>query len=210
MQVEIWSDIMCPFCYIGKRKFEDALARFDGKDTVQVEWKSFQLSPDLVAQPGKNIHQFLAGHKGISLQQAKEMNDYVTDMAAKAGLVYDFDRSVVANSFDAHRFLHFAKRQGLQNEAEEKVFAAYFTEGRDVADRKTLVEIGKSIGMDGAELESALESGAMADAVEADIEEAQQLGIRGVPFFVFNRQYAVSGAQDSSVFLSALERSVEV
>jgi predicted DsbA family dithiol-disulfide isomerase len=209
LQVEIWSDVMCPFCYIGKRKFETALEQFNHKDQVEVIWKSFQLSPDMKTEPGKSIHQYLSEHKGIPIQEAKQLNDRVTAMAAQVGLVYDLDHSVVANSFDAHRLLHAAQKAGVQQEAEEKVFAAYFTEGKNIADKETLIQLGQELGMDAGQLKSAFETNAFADEVEADVEEAQQLGIRGVPFFVFNRKYAISGAQDSETFLGALKRAFD-
>lgn len=207
MKVEIWSDVMCPFCYIGKRKFEQALAQFPHKDKVQIVWKSFQLSPDMKTQPDKNIHWFLAEHKGISLQEAKKMNDYVTQMAKQVGLTYDFEKSVVANSFNAHRFSHFAKQCGKQDEAEELLFRSYFTDGKNIDDYPTLIQLGKEIGLDTDALKAALENGSFADAVHTDIYEAQQVGVRGVPFFVMNRKYAVSGAQESKSFLEVLEKS---
>ena len=206
MQIEIWSDIMCPFCYIGKRKFEVALAQFEHKDDVQITWKSYQLSPDMVTDPKKNINQFLAEHKGISVEEAKRMNEYVTGMAAQVGLTYNFDKTIVANSFNAHRFAHFAKQFGKQDEAEEALFAAYFKEGKNLDDYSVLIEMGKEIGLDPAALKVALESGAYADDVRTDIREAEQLGLRGVPFFVFDRKYGVSGAQDSRVFLETMEK----
>lgn len=207
MEVEIWSDVMCPFCYIGKRKFEQALAQFPHKDNVRIVWKSFQLSPDMQTDTGKNIHQFLAAHKGISLQEAKKMNDYVTRMAKQVGLTYDFEKSVVANSFNAHRFSHFAKQYGKQDEAEELLFRSYFTDGKNIDDYPTLIQLGKEIGLDADALKTALENGSYTDAVHADIYEAQQVGVRGVPFFVMNRKYAVSGAQESKSFLEVLEKS---
>ena len=207
MKIEIWSDVMCPFCYIGKRKFEQAMAQFPHKDKVQVVWKSFQLSPDMQTDTGKNIHEFLAAHKGISLQEAKKMNDYVTQMAKQVGLPYDFDKSVVANSFNAHRFAHFAKQHGKQEDAEELLFRSYFTDGKNIDDYATLIQLGNEIGLDANALKAVLENGSYADAVRADILEAQQLGMRGVPFFVMNRKYAVSGAQESKSFLEMLEKS---
>jgi predicted DsbA family dithiol-disulfide isomerase len=209
MKVEIWSDVMCPFCYIGKRKFETAFAQFEHKDKVQLVWKSFQLSPELKTQPGKNIHQFLAEHKGISVQEAKGMNDYVTGLAKQVGLTYNFDSSIVANSFNAHRFTHFAKQHGRQNEAEELLFRSYFTDGKNIDDIQTLVALGKEIGLDEAALKAALENGSYADEVRKDIREAGQVGVRGVPFFVFDRKYAVSGAQESAMFLGALQKSFD-
>lgn len=209
MKVEIWSDIMCPFCYIGKRKFEAAFAQFPHKDNVQVVWKSFQLAPDLKTQPGKSIHQFLSEHKGISIEQAKMMNDHVTQMARQAGLTYNFDRSIAANSFHAHRFIHFAKQYGKQDEAEELLFRSYFTDGKNIDDYPTLIQLGIEIGLDAASLKIALENGSYADDVKVDIYDAQQLGVRGVPFFAFNRKYAISGAQESQMFSEALTKAFD-
>ena len=132
MKVEIWSDIMCPFCYIGKRKFESALAQFEHKDDVDIVWKSFQLNPDMKTEAGKNINQYLAEIKGWSVEQAKEMNDRVTEMAKQVGLEYDLNKAVVANSFNAHRLIQFAKNTGKGDAAEERLFKAYFTEGKNV------------------------------------------------------------------------------
>ncbi len=209
MKVEIWSDIMCPFCYIGKRKFESALAQFPDKENIEIEWKSFQLSPDVKTTPGKNINEFLAEHKGISVAQAKQLNDQVTHMAAKVGLTYRFDISVVANTFNAHRFLHFAKDHGKQNEAEELLFRSYFTDGKNIDDQSTLLELGGQLGLNPADLQSVLASDKYSDAVRADITEAHKIGVRGVPFFVFDRKYAVSGAQDVEVFLETIEKSFQ-
>ena len=124
IKVEIWSDVMCPFCYIGKRKFENALSQFAHKDEVEIEWKSFQLDPTIVTDASKTVHQFLAERKGISPEQARQMNDRVTNMAKEVGLTYHFDKAIVANSFDAHRFSHLAKQHGVQNESEEVLFAS--------------------------------------------------------------------------------------
>lgn len=135
------------------------------------------------------------------------MNDQVTQMAAQVGLVYDFDKSVIANSFNAHRFAHFAKAHHKQDEAEELLFKAYFTDGKNIDDYDILIQLGTEIGLDANALKSALESGQYANDVKADIAEAQQVGVRGVPFFVFDRKYAVSGAQDSAAFLQTLETS---
>lgn len=198
---------MCPFCYIGKKRFDDALAQFEHKDNVEIVWKSFMLSPELKTDPSKNINQFLAEHKGISLEEATGMNDYVTNMAAQAGLTYDFSKAVVANSFNAHRFSHFAKQYGKQNEAEEKLFAAYFTEGKNIDDAETLMAMAAELGLDVTKLANVMGSGAYAKDVMADIDEAQELGIRGVPFFVLNRKYAISGAQETAVFLDTLQKA---
>jgi protein disulfide-isomerase len=207
MKVEIWSDVMCPFCYIGKRRFENALAQFPHKEEIEIVWKSFLLNPSMKTDPSKNIHQYLAGIKGISIQDAKRMNSQVTEMAAAEGLVYNFEKAIVANAFNAHRFSHFAKEHKKQHEAEEKLFQAYFTDGENIDDYQTLIRLGIEIGLDGTALEAALENGMYAHDVENDVQEAQQLGVRGVPFFVFNRKYAVSGAQHSQVFSDTLQKS---
>jgi len=207
MKVEIWSDVMCPFCYIGKRRFENALQELPFKDEIEVEWKSFQLNPDLQYQPGRNIHQYLAEHKGFSIEKAKELNNYVTDMAAQEGLTYDFEKAVVANSFDAHRFAHLAKQNGLGDEAEEALFNAYFTEGKNIADHDTLADLGEAIGLDKAEIHHTLAGNKFAINVQQDIAQAQQLGIRGVPFFVMDNKYGVSGAQAVPTFLQTIEKA---
>ncbi|MFA6438874.1 MAG: DsbA family oxidoreductase [Bacteriovoracaceae bacterium] len=209
MKVEIWSDVMCPFCYIGKRRFEEALQEFSGKESVTVEWKSFQLNPETKTDPSKNINQYLAEHKGISVGQAQQMNDRVTEMAREVGLRYNFSKAIVANSFDAHRLSHFAKKHGKQDAVEERLFEAYFTEGKNTADLNTLVQIAVECGLDASETRTVLSGNDFTDAVKLDIYEAQQVGVRGVPFFVFNNKYAVSGAQPSRLFLQMLNKIAE-
>jgi predicted DsbA family dithiol-disulfide isomerase len=209
MQVEIWSDVMCPFCYIGKRRFEKALAQLNGKENIEVIWKSFQLNPDLETDPGKNINQYLSEVKGMSMERAEQLNRQVTEMAAGEGLQYDLDKAIIANSMNAHRFSHFALSKNKQDEAEEQLFKAYFTEGKNTDDINILIQLGKSIGLDETELRKVLESERFTEDVRMDIYESQQLGVRGVPFFVFNRKYAVSGAQETPVFLQNLEKSFE-
>ena len=206
IHVEIWSDVMCPFCYIGKRKFEQALEQFPGNDAVEVEWKSFQLNPDMKTEPSKNINEYLAEHKGISLARAKEMNERVTAMAAEVELTYDLGRAVVANSFDAHRLSHFAKKHGRQDAVEERLFKAYFTEGKNTADHGTLVSLAVEAGLNAEEVRAMLAGTEFSDDVNRDIYEASQVGARGVPFFVFDNKYAVSGAQPSELFLQVLNK----
>ncbi|RCR70939.1 DsbA family oxidoreductase [Larkinella punicea] len=207
MKVEIWSDVMCPFCYIGKRKFEAALEQFDQKESIEIVWKSFQLNPAQETNPDKSITEYLAEAKGWTLGYAKQMNDYVTNMAAEVGLHYDFDKAVVANSFDAHRVVQLAKTQGKGDDMEERLFKAYFTEGLNTADHDTLLQLGTDIGLAAPDVEQVLESDQFAAEVKADIREARQVGVTGVPFFVFNQKYAVSGAQAPETFLGALIKS---
>lgn len=198
---------MCPFCYIGKRRFEAALEKFTGKINVTVEWKSFQLNPDLKTQPGKSLNEHLAEIKGISMERAAEMNAYVTQMAKESGLDYHLEKAVVANSFDAHRLSHLAKKHGVQDQLEELLFAAYFTQGKNTADKQVLLELGVAAGCPAEEVALLLNNSDFAEDVKRDIEEAHEIGVRGVPFFVFNRKYAVSGAQAVDVFVQTLEAS---
>lgn len=207
MKVEIWSDVVCPFCYIGKRKFEIALEQFNEKDKVEIVWKSYQLMPDMVTMPDERVYPLLAKKYSISLEESKAMHRQVAQTADAVGLVYDFDKAIPANTLKAHQLLHFAKTQAKQDEAEESLFRAYFSEGRNIDDIPTLLEIGGSIGLDETALKEALDHKTYLDQVQADIYEAQQVGVRGVPFFVLDSKYAVSGAQDPKDFLATLEKA---
>lgn len=209
MQVEIWSDVMCPFCYIGKRKFETALSQFAHKESIEVVWKSFQLNPEMKTDPNKNSIVALAEHKGISIEESKEMHNYVIEMAANAGLNYNMDKTISANSFNAHRLTHYAKSQGKQLAIEEKLFEAYFILGKNIDDLNTLIAIGESAGLSREAVAKVLQGDDYAEDVRKDIYEAQQVGARGVPFFVFDRKFAISGAQESNVFLTSLNKAFE-
>ena len=209
MTVEIWSDVMCPFCYIGKRKFEAALAKFKNSHQVEIVWKSFQLNPSMVTDPNKSTVQYLAETKGWSMEYTQNTMAYVVNMAKGVGLDYHFDKAVVANSFDAHRMIQLAKSKGKGDLAEERLFRAYFTEGKNTADIPTLIQLGVEIGLDEAELRTMYAGKQFAAEVLKDLSEAEQLRISGVPFFVFDRKYAVSGAQDSEVFLDTLTKAWE-
>jgi predicted DsbA family dithiol-disulfide isomerase len=209
MKVEIWSDIMCPWCYIGKRRFEQALNAFEHRDKVEIIWKSFQLNPEMKTDPDKNIIEYLSETKGWTVDYSQQMHDHVTGLAKQEGLTYNFDHAVVANSFDAHRLIQLAKKNGLGDAAEERLFKAYFTEGQNIADHAVLVRLGTEIGLDGTMVSEMLKSKTNAAEVKNDIAEAQQLGVRGVPFFVLDRKYGVSGAQQAEVFASALKQAWE-
>ena len=207
MKVEIWSDVMCPFCYIGKRKFEAALGEFENKNNIEIVWKSFQLNSELKTDPSKNTVQHLAESKGWTMEYTRNTIKHVTDMASSVGLKYDFDKAVVANSFDAHRFIQYAKTKNKGDAAEEVLFKAYFTEGKNTADHAVLIQLGTEIGLEADAVKAVLNSTDFATEVKKDIAESQQIGVTGVPFFVFDRKYAVSGAQDSKVFLETITKA---
>lgn len=207
MKVEIWSDMVCPFCYIGKRRFEAALEQFPQRADVEVIYKSFELDPNAMRDPGKNMHALLAEKYGMSMEQAKAANENVSNQAKSVGLTYRFDTMIPTNSFDAHRLTHLAAKHGKMTEMTEAVLQAYFTDSKHIADAKTLTDLAVGIGLDKAEVTQALSSDAFGGEVRSDEQEAHQLGINGVPFFVLNRKYAVSGAQPTEVFLQALKQA---
>lgn len=207
MLVEVWSDVMCPFCYIGKRKFEAALAASGHSSNIRLVWKSFQLDPGIQASDNKDYAAYLQKKKGFSEAQTKGMLEQVSNMARSEGLDFHFEKAVVANSFDAHRLSQLAQQQGVQDAVEEALFQAHFTEGKDISDKETLKSIGVACGLDAAAIESLLHSNAFTEAVAQDIDEASQIGVRGVPFFVFNRKYAISGAQDMNVFSNTIGKA---
>ena len=206
MIVEIWSDIMCPFCYLGKRKFEMALEQFGHRQDVKVVWRSFQLMPDLVTDTSMSIYQLLSDAKGIPLEHAHAMNAQVAEAGKEVGLHYDFDKVMVTNTFKAHCFLKLADESGRQQDAAALLFRAHFEEGRNIDDVPTLLALGGQLGIPTEKVLSMLPPSRFAELVSRDVAEAENRGINGVPYFLFNRSQVVSGAQDPEVFLSALER----
>ncbi|GAC70107.1 DsbA family oxidoreductase [Gordonia soli] len=204
--VDIWSDIACPWCYIGKRRFEAALQEYPDADAVQVTYHSFELAPDTPVDFNGTEVDFLVGHKGLAPQQVEQMLAQVGGVAASVGLDYDFDALQHTKTLKAHELLHHAKAEGKQLELSERLFRAYFTEGRHLGRIADLVDLAADVGLDRAEVESVLESGEYADAVAADIEQARAYGINGVPFFVVNGRYGVSGAQEPDVFADVLRK----
>jgi protein disulfide-isomerase len=207
MKIEIWSDVMCPFCYIGKRNFETALDQFPDKENIEVEWKSFQLDPSLPEVATESQEDYLINHKGMSREQIQGMLTHVTEMAKQAGLEYHLDKSVIVNSQKAHHLIQFAKTKNLGNEIEERLFKAHFTEGKNLADNAVLTQLGKEVGLDESELQAAFTDDQYKYQMTQDIQEAQYIGVRGVPFFVFDRKYGVSGAQPPQAFLETLSKS---
>ena len=207
MKVEIWSDIACPWCYIGKRRFEKALAAFPHRGDVEVTWRSYQLDPTLPDHHDGTELDYLVDRKGMSRAQVSQMFDQVTAIAADEGLRYDFGSVVVANSFAGHELLHLAQARGVGDEVKEALLSAHFEHGEDIGDREVLVRIGTQAGLDADEIARDLATHTWRDAVVADIAAANSLGIRGVPFFVLDEKYGVSGAQPTELFTQALEQA---
>jgi len=209
MKVEIWSDVVCPFCYIGKRKFEKALNQFAAKDIVEIEWKSFQLDPEMDNSEGLNVHQYLGKRKGVTMADGKRMNDQMSAIAFEVGLEYNFDKAIINNTLNAHRLLHFAKTKGVQHQMKERIFKAYYTEGLDVADIDTLATLAAEVGLNAVETKEILTSDVYTIEVLGDQQQAFKIGVQGVPFYVFNNKYAVSGAQPTEVFAQVLQKVLD-
>lgn len=207
MTIQIWSDVVCPYCYIGKREFERALEQFPHKDHVDVEWKSFELDREAPVRSPDDMYDHLAKKYGRTREQAKEMVTGVVERARTVGLEYNMEKAIMGSSFDAHRLIQLAKTKGLGDVAEERLFKAHFVLGEHIGDKTVLQAIAEEIGLDGGEAAEMLAGDAYTEAVEADEYEAQQIGVRGVPFFVLDNRYAVSGAQPSGHFLAALNQA---
>jgi predicted DsbA family dithiol-disulfide isomerase len=206
LSVDIWSDVACPWCYIGKRKFEAGLAAFGDAEDVAVTYHSFELSPETPVDYEGGEVDFLVAYKGISAGQAEQMIGQVTDIAASVGLAYDFSALRHTRTLKAHEALHHAKAEGRQLDLAERLFKAYFEEGRHLGRLDDLADLAAEIGLDRAATLDALESGRYAAAVQADLDQARAYGIQGVPFYVIDGRYGISGAQDPGIFTIALER----
>jgi predicted DsbA family dithiol-disulfide isomerase len=206
LKVQIWSDIMCPFCYIGKRRIEEALQKFEHKEAVDIEWKSYQLDASFIASPEDNMVEHLAEKYRKDNDWAQNMLDNMTQNAKTAGLDFHFEKAILANSFNAHRLLHLAKKYNLANDLEELLFKAYLTEGKNINDLETLSKLGIEVGLDAEEIAQVLNSDTYGSEVQQDQEEANAIGVQGVPFFVLDNKYAISGAQPAAAFLETLEK----
>jgi len=207
MKIDIWSDVVCPFCYIGKRRLEAALAEFPHRDDVEVAWHSFELDPTAEAAPAGSLPDRLAKKYGMSREQAVASQENLSANAATVGLDFQWGKAKPGNTFDAHRLIHLAGASGLADAAKERLLRAYFTEGRPIGDRATLVELATEVGLDPAVVRQVLESQDYAEAVRADEEQARAYGINGVPFFVLDGRYGISGAQPTEVFTEALTQA---
>ena len=204
IKVDIWSDIQCPWCYIGKRKFEEGAAQFDGE--VEVEYHSFELAPDTPVDFEGSPSDYLSQRKGMSLADVELMLERVTGIAADVGLDYHYENVHQTNTIKAHELLHYAKAQGRQLDMKERLLKAYFVDGRHVGRVQDLADLAAEIGLDRDGVVRALESGQFLADVKADVALAQRYGIQGVPFFVIDGKYGVSGAQDATAFLGVLEQ----
>lgn len=209
MKVEIWSDVMCPFCYIGKKQFENALSLFEGRDKVDIIWRSFELNPAIEYAEGYTLTDYLSGIKGMEKESVKRNFERLTEQGQPLGIDFKFDIAKVVNSRKSHKLIQIAKKQGLQNEVEEALFYAYFTEGKNLEEDSILADIAKNCGINFTDFAEISESQELDQAVNSDVYMAQQVGARGVPFFVFDDAYAISGAHGADTFLNVL-RTVEL
>lgn len=208
IKVDVWSDVACPWCYIGKRNLETALGRYEGRPgaaDVEVEYHSFQLSPDTPVEFEGSATDFLMSHRGVSADQAQQMVSRVTGIAADAGLDYDYDSLQHTNTVRAHQLLHYAKAHGLQTEMKERLLSAYFVEGRHIGRIADLADLAAEVGLDRDDVVRSLESEEYVADVDADRQLAAAYGINGVPFFVLAGKYGISGAQPPDALLQALE-----
>lgn len=206
LKIQIWSDVMCPYCYIGKRRIEEALTQFKHKDTVEIEWKSFQLDANFVASADEDMAEHLAQKYHKSREWAQEMLSNMTENAKNSGLDFHFEKAILANSYNSHRLLHLAKEHNVGDSLKELLFKAYLTDGKDVNDLETLSQLGQKVGLSKEIVEATLHSDQYGDAVKNDIAVAQKIGVQGVPFFVFDNKYAVSGAQHVETFVKTLDK----
>jgi len=206
MKVEVWSDYVCPFCYIGKRNFEGALKKLNNKD-IEVVYKSFELDVNANRDGNPSVYEMLATKYGMSREQAMKNTSQIAEQAKTVGLDFYFDRSIQTNTFDAHRLTHYAASQGKHLELTERLLKAYFTDSLHIGEHQQLADLAAEIGLDREDALAVLKSDQFTAEVRTDEEEARQLGARGVPFFVINRKYAISGAQPSEVFVEALTKA---
>lgn len=207
MKIDIWSDIACPWCYIGKRRFEKALAAFPHRDQIEVRWHSYQLDPTLPAHYDGTEVDYLVASKGMAREQVEQMIGHVGQQAAGEGLHYDFAALKVANSLPGHHLLHLAARHGVADEVKEALLSAHFEKGQDIGDEQVLIAIGEAHGLSASDVREALTDPQLTAEIEKDFAQARAYGISGVPFFVLDEKYGVSGAQPPEVFSQALQQA---
>ena len=206
MKITIWSDFVCPFCFIGQAHLDAALENFEHKDDVEVEYKSYLLMPDAEYQPGRSYYEFFADKFGMPVEKAEKQLKQQAESAKASGVVMNHDIAKIANTFDGHRAFQYAKDQGKGTDFFKRFYAAHFTEGEVLSDTDTIVRISEEIGLDGDAVRSVVENERNTDKVQADISQARQLGVQGVPFFLVNDKYSISGAQPVELFQQALNQ----
>ncbi|MFC4410494.1 DsbA family protein [Chungangia koreensis] len=209
MKIEVWSDYVCPFCYIGKRLLEQSLEQTGYKEQVDITFKAYELDPDAPKVSTESTAEMVARKYGTTVEAAKQMSQQIGDRAKEVGLHYNFDKMKPANTFDAHRLAKFAEKKGKEAELSELLLHSYFIEGKEIGRHEVLLELAQTVGLERAEAEKVLESDQYSEDVRADINEAMQIGVKGVPFFVLNNKYAISGAQPAEVFQDALRQVAE-
>ena len=209
MKIEVWSDYVCPFCYIGKRRLEEAIESTGLGDKVEVVFKAFELDPNSPATSNETMQEVLAGKYNMSVEEAKGMTDNVVTQAESVGLKYNFSTMKPANTFKAHRLAKLAEQEGLGAEIAEQLLHAYFIESKQIGLDEELIDLCEKVGISKERAEEVLNSEEFAEDVKADITEAGQIGVQGVPFFVINRKYAISGAQPAETFAEALQKVAE-
>jgi len=211
IRIDVWSDVACPWCYIGKRNLESGMIAFTAGGhavPIELQYHSFELAPDTPVEFTGSEVEFLMNHRGVSAEQARAMIDRVVGIARSAGLDYDYDALQHTNTIKAHQLLHYAKERGLQLEMKERLLSAYFVEGRHVGRVEDLADLAAEIGLDRSDVARSLNNDEYLEAVEADMVQARQYGINGVPFFVIDGRYGISGAQPPEVFVEVLSRAV--
>ena len=207
MRIEIWSDVVCPWCYVGKRRLEQALERFAHRDAVEIVWKAYELDPNGPRERVGSYLERIARKYGISEAQARMSVERIVTAGADAGIDFRFDDLRAGNTFDAHRLLHLAASLGVQNELKERLLFATFTEGHPIGDRETLVKLAGDVGVTESDARRVLEGDEFGRDVREEEAEAMEMGATGVPFFLFNRRFGVSGAQPPETLLHVLERA---
>lgn len=209
MKIEVWSDYVCPFCYIGSQRLKNALEEYEGRDEIVLEYRSFELDPEKKTGKVENVYEHLAQKYGITVEAARQNVRNVENLASAEGLVIDNEHATQANTFDAHRLGQLASQEGRSPEFTELLYRAHFSEGTDLGDRSSLLRLAEEAGLDRTAAEAVLLGDAFGKEVRRDEEMAREIGINGVPFFVFDGKYAVSGAQSKESFAKVLKKALE-
>ena len=206
MKIEIWSDIMCPFCYMGKKQLEKAIERLPYRDQIEIVWRSFELNPDIAYIPGKSVTQYLSEIKNMPIEDVQRMQEKLVLQGKELDIDFNFDQAPISNSHNAHKLIHIAQKQGKAHDVKEELFRRYFSEGANIEDLSVLNDIAAKMGVDLSEWnQNPYTSGELEEEVKRDIYEAHQVGARGVPFFVFNEAYSLSGAHGADTLYKVIE-----